>query len=101
VLREYEVLRELSSIGRAPAVESYFSFDDDQFWVIPIELPKGRSLLADRLSRTPDETSILHTLKQAFIALAEVHGRGIIHRALTPDRVFLRDSGKVIFSDFF
>jgi len=99
-LREYDALRKLCAAGRAPKVESYFTFDQDQFWVVPIDPAPGRSLRADRVLGIPKGDRIVAVLKDSLAALHEIHELGIIHRGLTPDRIFVQDE-HVIFTDFF
>lgn len=98
--REYDALRRAAASGRAPLVESYFPFDQEQFWVVPIEPVPGRSLRADRTVENSGEDRIIAVVNDAFNALREIHELGIIHRGLTPDRIFLADT-RVRFTDFF
>jgi serine/threonine protein kinase len=100
LLREYGALRQLSASGRAPAVDPYFSWDQEQYWVLPIHLLDGRSLRADRADAAPQADRIWAVLEDAAKGLAAVHDAGVIHRALTPDRIYVRSTGAVAFSDF-
>lgn len=100
LLREYDALRRLSASGRAPAVDPYFSWDQEQYWVFPVHPLDGRTLRADRADAAPQADRIWVVLEDAFEGLAAVHHEGVIHRALTPDRIYVRTSGAVAFSDF-
>ena len=86
-LREYDALRALTALGRTPAVEPYFSFDQGQFWAVPIQVPEGCSLRSDRIHQIPLEPRIQSILRDAFRGLAEIQEKGVDHRAITPDRV--------------
>lgn len=100
LLREYNALKQLSVAARAPAVDPFFSWDQDQFWVVPIHPVGGRSLRADRTAATPQASDAVARAAEAFAAIREVHAAGVIHRALNPDRVHVLPSGRVSFSEF-
>lgn len=100
LLREYNALRHLAESSRTPGVDPYFSWEEERYWVVPIHPVSGRSLRADRTDTPPPPQSILAVVKDAFAALAEIHGAGVVHRALNPDRVHLRPDRRAIFSDF-
>lgn len=55
---------------------------------------------ADRSLSPPQVDRIRVVINDAFAALHEIHALGIIHRGLTPDRVFV-DNARVRFCDFF
>jgi serine/threonine protein kinase len=99
-LREYQALRRLGDGGRAPRVDAYFSWDQERYWVLPIYPIAGRSLRADRTDAAPGEDAIAQVAGEAFAALGEVHAAGVTHRALTPDRIYLRVGGCVAFTEF-
>lgn len=100
-LREYDVLRALTVLGRTPGVESYFSFDQGQFWAVPIQVPEGCSIRSDRIHQTPLESRIQSVVIDAFRGIAEIQEKGVIHRAITPDRVLVGPNDHVMFTDFF
>jgi len=100
LLREYDTLRKLEATGRAPKVDPYFSWEQDYYWVLPVHLVEGKSLRADAADALPAEVRIWAILEEAFSALAEIHQAGVVHRALSPDRVHVSPHAKVLFSDF-
>jgi serine/threonine protein kinase len=100
ILREYNALRTLSEIGRAPRVDPYFAWGDNQFWVIPIHPLAGRSLAEDRLGGSPEKARAVPLLEEAFRALDDVHQAGVVHRDIRPDTVYVSTEGRVGFSDF-
>jgi hypothetical protein len=99
LLREYETLKRLGVKGCSPAVDPYFSWEDGSYWVIPIHPVEGRTLRADRLEAVPKSQRVRQVLTLAFASLSRVHDEGVVHRGLSPDRVFITMRG-VLFSDF-
>jgi len=103
LLREYEVLKRLGEKAVAPRVEHYFSWEDGTFWVIPICPVEGDSLRSHRSAAVPTAKEILPVVESAFRSLANVHQEGVVHRALSPDRIVVEErdhSPWVIFTDF-
>ena len=100
LIREYEALRRLSATGRVPAVDPFFTWDQDQYWVLPLHVVAGRSLRADTVERGGLESDRARDVTAAaFESLASLHAAGVVHRALTPDRVFVRPDGTVALTD--
>jgi serine/threonine protein kinase len=100
LLREHAALRTLGASGVTPLVQDYFSWDRDRAWVYPIDLPEGHSLRADMLDDLPVPDRVLAVTASAFEALAIVHNEGIVHRGITPGRVWLRPNDSVLLTDF-
>jgi serine/threonine protein kinase len=98
LMREYDALRKLADLGRTPHVDPWFEWNDGQFWVIPVHMPAGRTLTADRLGGGPATTLLRPVLKDAFAALGQVHDAGVLHREITPDNVYLSQSNRVTLS---
>ena len=98
---EARILDELASSHRAPKVEPWFRWGDGDQLVIPIVPPTGKSLRSDSLGRPArSEEDLWRTAERAFLALAEVHGKDIVHRGIDPDSVWIRPDGEVMFVDF-
>lgn len=88
-LTQFEALKTLQATGIVPAVSDPFSWSDD-FWVIPFHPPAGTALRAlPRASGPQTHDSVLDLATACFTALATVHTAGIVHRALSPDHVFV------------
>lgn len=103
LLREYMALKSLAAEKVAPEVEPYFSWDDGGCWVVPVNPVEGESLRTHRTSAAPSPSDILPVFEAAFASLEKVHRAGIVHRALTPDRVILVDQSEgvsILFTDF-
>ena len=100
LIREYEALRRLAATGRVPAVDPYFTWDQDQYWVLPLHVGSGRSLRTD-VVETPrlDSDRALDVVTLAFDALASLHAAGVVHRALTPDRIFIQADESIALTD--
>ncbi|MGH3282327.1 MAG: NERD domain-containing protein kinase family protein, partial [Trebonia sp.] len=90
--------------------EIYPSFEDEarQWIVVPVVPARGRSLATSvRLGdptrddgRLPRRVAT-DVVTDAFHGLAEVHGAGMVHRGLSPRRIFLGRGLRVKFSDFY
>ena len=87
-----------------PASILSFFWGDDQYMAIPFHLPEGQAL-RNRASteqlRSPQYA--LSLVIAAYEALKTLHGCGIVHRWITPDRVFVRPGPaghRVEFFDF-
>ena len=100
LLREYDALRTLAARGRTPLVDQYFTWGDDQFWVVPIHLAQGVTLAEQRLSGDPVRSRIVPVAKACFEALVDIHAAGIVHRDINPERVYVGTDGRSGFSDF-
>ena len=99
-LRDYNALQVLSAARRTPRVDPYFSWDDNQFWVVPVHPLAGRTLAEDRLSGSPEKARARAVVHDAFAGLAQVHAAGILHRDLRPETIYLSPDERVGFSDF-
>jgi serine/threonine protein kinase len=102
--REYYAVLNASREHVSPSVDPFFFWGDEQYMAIPFHLPEGQALRnpasAERL-RTPQHA--LGLVVAAYEALKRLHSCGIVHRWITPDRVFVRapsSSHKVEFFDF-
>jgi serine/threonine protein kinase len=102
--REFHALKQLQNTGVAVAALDPFEWSDD-FLVVPFERPVGTSVGA-----MPQPTSQVEALRQirwaaaAFRALARVHNAKVVHRAISPDTVFVADAGEnsaVMLTGFF
>jgi len=99
-MREYSALQLIAKSGRAPSVDPYFMWDQDRVYVFPVHAVAGKTLRSDRTAAQPDGRKVHDVLLRAFEALVDVHAAGVVHRAITPDRVYVTLDGKVMFSDF-
>lgn len=103
--RETEAIKKLEGLQRT--WKTYPPFVDERWgWFIrPQVRPDGaRSLsqlsIAEAL-RDFGPNPLRGLIQEAFEALAQIHAVGVVHRALSPGRVWLGRSQRVIFSDFF
>ena len=102
--REYHAVLKASRQHVSPGVDPFFFWGDDQYMAIPFHLPEGQAL-RNRASieqlRSPQYA--LSLVIAAYEALKTLHGCGIVHRWITPDRVFVRSGPtghRVEFFDF-
>jgi tRNA A-37 threonylcarbamoyl transferase component Bud32 len=98
--REYDALTRLANSGVVPRVDPYFFWDQDQFLVIPLHVPRGRTLRADAVEGShPRGRTVTGLIRAAFRGLAELHQHGVVHRALSPDRIVRVEEGGLCFTD--
>src|SRR5260370_791209 len=102
--REFKVLKELHNTGLVAEVETPFIWSDN-FFIVPIVPLRGKPLSTYPLPETDDELSQELLLAAAcFKGLDTIHSRGIIHRAIGPDTVYVLQGGqnpKIAFANFF
>jgi serine/threonine-protein kinase len=75
--------------------------DDDGLLFIVMEHVPGRTLrdlIRDEAPMTPSRALAL--LEPVLMALAEAHGKGLIHRDVKPENVLIADDGRVKVADF-
>ena len=68
--------------------------------MFPLHILPGLSLPADCKKALPTESKIRFVVADAFVALRDVHREGVVHRNLTPGRIYLGERDRVAFSDF-
>lgn len=92
-LREFAALTQLRETGVVPQVFDPFPWSDN-FLVLPIALVPGRPLRAYLHPETRESfTNELLLAAASFKALAEIHKRSIVHRAIGPDSIYVVSSG--------
>jgi len=100
LLRDYTALRKAGDAGLAPRVDPYFSTNDDAHWVVPIHPVDGVPIRADRAANKVDSIRGSRIAHRAFEALAKLHALGIVHRAISPETVFISRGDAVVFVGF-
>ena len=106
--RETVALNRLADLGRTWHARPFFESPAHELFVVPVVPPKeGRTLEAALTKPGPERADgILEyqvardVARDAFMALADVHEFGLIHRALHPRRIWLGRRMRVMFSDF-
>jgi eukaryotic-like serine/threonine-protein kinase len=102
-LREERLQREAESAARLSHPNIVTLYDVGRCEHGPylvLELLQGRSL-AERLAQGPMPVrEALRVATRVAEGLAHAHGRGVVHRDLTPGNVFLCDDGQVKVLDF-
>lgn len=94
-LREYETLKSLGESGVTPAVDLWFEWSDNQFLVVPTAVPEGTSYGALRSPESLDDL-IEEISKSAAIysALSQMHSKGIVHRTLGLENIYLQETAR-------
>jgi serine/threonine protein kinase len=105
--REHDALERLATVDRAWRVQGWFEWEG--YLVTPVVVPTGSTSLAklaasrrtgyDSSGRLAPEIA-LPIVHDAFRALADVHERGITHRALRLRSIELTEAERVRFRDF-
>jgi serine/threonine protein kinase len=103
--RETEVIKKLEGLHRT--WKTYPPFVDERWgWFIrPQVRPDGARSLSQlsvvEALRDFGPNPLRGLIQESFEALAQIHTLGVVHRALSPSRVWLGRSQRVLFSDFF
>jgi serine/threonine protein kinase len=100
LLREYRALQALEGTGRAPVATPYFSWNSGEYWIVPTKPISGISLETMGQNSRPNAEAAWRIVYAAFDALKDVHARGVLHRAITPDRIFVPANEQVCFDGF-
>ena len=85
-------LHMLQASGIVPAVGEAFLSGDGEYRVVPVALPRGTAIGA--VFRPASEDAAIREIEiaaAAFAALSAVHDKQIVHRAIAPDAVYVRD----------
>lgn len=98
-LREISVLEELTNRHVVKAFDQGMGPDDH--WYIVLEALEGAQLDHwhdfDRPMSASQAATLIH---QACLGLAEVHARGVVHRDLTPAKLWVEPDGNLKIIDF-
>lgn len=98
-LNEAKTLAEFIGNPNIVRVHSYFEENNTAYFVM--DYVQGTSLqdyLKQRGRLSWEETK--HILEPVIEALASVHSRGVIHRDVTPDNIYITNDGTVKLLDF-
>ena len=102
--REFKALHDLRATQVVAEIKDPFTWSDD-FRILPIVPPDGKTLAAIPM---PESSSDLYDellrAHACFEALHIIHGKNVIHRALTPSALVIQGSGnaqKVTFTNFY
>ncbi|MFV8756511.1 serine/threonine protein kinase [Nannocystaceae bacterium ST9] len=98
-LREISVLEELTNRHVIKVFDQ--GMGPDEHWYIVLEALEGAQLDHwhdfDRPMPPAQAVSLIH---QACLGLAEVHARGVVHRDLTPGKLWIEPDGNLKIIDF-
>jgi len=88
--QEYRAIKALHATGLAPDVQNPFIWSEE-YLVVTITPPTGKSLKAIALPETRDEfVQEVQLASACFKALDQIHSYGIIHRALGPETIYVQ-----------
>jgi serine/threonine-protein kinase len=66
---------------------------DDGLWFYAMELLQGQTLAEMARGKGIEPERAVHIVRQATRAIAEAHGRGIVHRDVKPENLFVTSLG--------
>jgi serine/threonine-protein kinase PpkA len=89
----------LSAINHEHVVRVYGQGFAGGMAYIAMEYLAGGSL-REVMDRGLSQRQAMSLLSQAASGLAEIHGRGVIHRDIKPTNLLLRDAGVLVLTDF-
>jgi serine/threonine protein kinase len=103
--RESEVMARLEGLQRTWTSHPPFVAPDWGWFIRPQVRPDGSKSLSQLqvavAIRDFGPNPLRGLVRESFEALSQIHASGVIHRALSPSRVWLGRSQRVLFSDFF
>ena len=103
--RETEVLKKLEGLQRTWKTYPPFVDHNWGWFVRPQVRPDGARSLSElsvaKALRNFGPEPLRGLVRESFEALAQIHGADVVHRVLSPTRVWLGRSQRVFFSDFF
>jgi serine/threonine protein kinase len=103
---EGQTLQKLHQTGLVPEIKDPFPWSDT-LYILPIVPPIGRSLSAYPFPETREEfVQELQLAATCFKALDQIHANHVIHRALSPDAIYIQPKAasanfKIVFSNFY
>jgi serine/threonine protein kinase len=106
--REIDALTQVGTLDRTWKLADAFDFEARNWFCVATELPFGNRTLRKSVSQN-DPARVEGALEQsifenvaldAFNGLASIHESGLVHRGISPDRIWLGQSMRVFFGDF-
>ena len=104
IRREAQALTKLVELNRCWRYHAPFYFEPKNWTVIPLVKPNGiTSLSALMMDETRNffRNYARQISQDAFACLAEIHAERVVHRAISPQRIWIGKSFKIILSDFY
>ncbi|MEB3291157.1 MAG: serine/threonine-protein kinase [Leptolyngbya sp.] len=101
-LFEQEAIR-LNDLGEHPQIPNLLAyFEQDKYLYLVQQMISGRTLFQEVIAQGPyDEDAVRHLLEDVLPVLDFIHGRGVIHRDITPSNIIRRKAdGVAILIDF-
>ena len=91
IVREYNAVHQAAAIdGVSPDVDPYFFWNEDRYLAIPFRLPEGAALrMAAHSTLLQNPEYALELTDVSYKQLSILHKRGVVHRRLDPDSIFV------------
>lgn len=91
-LQEFNALDHLSGTGITTKVQPWFYWGDNEYIVIPTDIPEGSNYGSLKKPASLEELcEELMRARSIFRAISQVHSKGIIHRNLNYGSVYLQE----------
>jgi serine/threonine protein kinase len=104
--RDFKASEVLQSTQRAWVQSEPFSDDENDLWIYPYKKPEG-AISLDQLGSPENAASFevynankWGVISDAFQALEQLNEKGIVHRTLAPNRVWISRGSRIVFNDF-
>lgn len=106
--REIKALTLVGNLDRTWRLADAFHFEPRNWFCVATELPSGNRTLRKsvvqndpaRVAGALEQTVFENVARDAFEGLARIHESGLVHRGISPDRIWLGQSMRVYFGDF-
>jgi serine/threonine protein kinase len=106
IKRDYRVSEKLQATQRAWRQSAPFLDPENDLIVYPFEKPEGALSLSELKTESNKEiyglysTNLVNLMLDAFNGLEDLNSAGILHRTLSPSRIWITRGLRVIFNDF-
>jgi serine/threonine protein kinase len=102
-------LESLKGTNRTWNVSPAFDVPNWNWLAVPFDWPAGSARLrhfefpqkGSQVDAEQSNDEIAQLFADAFNGLSEIHSEGVVHRSLTPDRIWIGKSRRVLFHDFY
>lgn len=106
IRRDYKVSAKLQATQRAWSQSAPFIDEENELLVYPFQKPEG-ALSLNQLNEEANlqvcqlyRKNLVNLISEAFCALVDLDNAGILHRMLSPSRIWITRGSRIVFNDF-